>query len=547
MAESNADPAPASGRAAEAPPQTKKDALAALQAALALAEQRRIEAERANAAKSRFLAHMSHEIRTPLNGVLGLTELALRVAESPEQRRFLETAHQAGQALLRMINDVLDLSRIESGETELRPRDFEPTEVLADAMRTLMPLARQRDLLLVFDWVGEVPWVHGDDGALRQIAINLLGNAIKFTERGQVTLTTSAPMLADGRVQLTVTVADTGPGVPPPRRADIFKAFVQGDDSLARGHGGAGLGLAIAARLTEAMGGRLELDCPPAGGSVFTLSVPLPAAPAPAGSCPELRESPGRIWLIYGRPPGGTWLAANLTRQGWLPVVIYGLCAAVAHAQSVPAPDAVVVTGQVLVPGADLAPLRAALPQTPVRLVVRPEWHDQDIEAQAQALQLPLHLAPVTPAMLRCLLAPDAAQAAPREAPPPQWRDGAQVLLVEDNPVNQLVGAEFLRALGLGVRVAADGAAAVACCLDVAPDLVLMDLQMPGVDGLEATRRLRALQREGRWRGAPILALTANATAADRADCFAAGMDGVLVKPLSLRTLREALTPWLGA
>ena len=225
-----------------------------LQVALAQAEARQHEAERANLAKSRFLAHMSHEIRTPLNGVLGLTELAMRTATSAEQRRFLETAHDSGQTLLRLINDVLDLSRIEAGHVELRPRPFDPSELLAAAMRSLISMTRRReDLLMVFDWHGDTPWVLGDDSALRQVMVNLLGNAIKFTERGRIALEAWLSPAGEGRCRLKVQVSDTGPGVAPDRRAAIFEPFVQGDDTLARSHGGAGLGLAIAHHLVHAM------------------------------------------------------------------------------------------------------------------------------------------------------------------------------------------------------------------------------------------------------------------------------------------------------
>ena len=529
-----------------------RERTASLQAALALAEQRQQEAESANIAKSRFLAHMSHEIRTPLNGVLGLTELALRVAQSPEQRRYLETSHQSGQALLRMIDDVLDLSRIEAGNVELRLRHFDPAQVLAEALRSLLPLARRRDLLMVFDWVGDVPWVDGDDGALRQIVINLLGNALKFTERGQISMIIEARPDGDARVALTVTVSDTGPGVPEGRRAEIFEAFVQGDDSLSRAHGGAGLGLAIASRLAQAMGGSLQLDCPPDGGSVFTLCLGLPVVPVPEGKRLDAPPAPGRAWVVYQRSPGGRWMAAHLARLGWQAEVIYGLANAVerARAGTTPAPDAVLVAEQALLPGIDLNELRAALPQAQLRLLIRPDWHDPALEAQAARLHIQTLVAPVTPAQLQRLGADEdivAESEAEQRDNPPALRPQADVLLVEDNPVNQLVGQEFLRALGLDVRVVDGGEAALAACLARTPALVLMDLQMPGMDGLEATRRLRALQQEGRWPGAPIVALTAHASANERAACRAAGMDGVLTKPLALDTLRRQLARWLAA
>jgi len=515
-----------------------------LQAALAQAEAQQHEAERANLAKSRFLAHMSHEIRTPLNGVLGLTELALRTATSPEQRRFLETAHDSGQALLRLINDVLDLSRIEAGHVELRLRPFDPSELLAAAMRGMIPMARRRDLLMVFDWHGDTPWVQGDDGALRQVVVNLLGNALKFTEGGRIVLEAWLSPAGEGRCRLRVQVSDTGPGVAPERRAAIFEPFVQGDDTLARRHGGAGLGLAIAHHLVRAMHGQLTLDCPPAGGSVFTVEVELPTAPAPdAHRLPE-PPPPGLAWLVYQRVPGGRWLSAQLQRLGWRAEVIYGMPQALGRARLADvAPDAVVVAEQALLPDTDLAALRALLPDARLHLLVRPDWDAPALAEAARVARIATLVAPLAPAQLRRLhVAPAAADAG---APDRQASSRVDVLLVEDNPVNQLLGKEFLQALGVRVRLAADGHEAVRACLERTPALVLMDVQMPRMDGLQATRELRALQAAGRWTGCPIVALTAHTSEDERQACHAAGMDAMLAKRVTLDTLRVQLSQWL--
>ena len=517
-----------------------------LQAALAHAEAQQREAERANLAKSRFLAHMSHEIRTPLNGVLGLTELALRTATSPEQRRFLETAHDSGQALLRLINDVLDLSRIEAGHVELRQRPFDPSEVLAAAMRGLISMTRRRrDLLMVFDWHGDTPWVEGDDGALRQVVVNLLGNAIKFTERGRIAMETWLSPAGEGRCRLKVQVSDSGPGVAPERRSAIFEPFVQGDDTLARSHGGAGLGLAIAHHLVQAMHGLLTLECPPAGGSVFTVEIELPTVPTPEAQRRPEPPPPGRVWLVYQREPGGQWLSAQLQRMGWHTELIYGVPQALERARLAhdAPPDAVVIAEQALLPDTDLAALRAVLPDACLNLVVRPDWHAPALADAARAARIATLVAPLTPAQLRRLrVAPDAAAAG---APDALAASAIEVLLVEDNPVNQLLGKEFLQALGVRVRMATDGHEAVRACLERAPALVLMDVQMPRMDGLQATRELRALQAADRWTGCPIVALTAHTSEEERQACLAAGMDGMLTKPLTLDTLRTQIAPWL--
>ena len=549
-----------------------RERTAGLEAALAQVEQRRREAERANAAKSRFLAQMSHEIRTPLNGVLGLTELALRAATSPEQRRHLEAAGQSGRALLQVINDVLDFSRLESGHTERRERLFEPAALLADTLRAVMPLARQRDLVLMYDWVGDRPQVLADESALRQIVTNLLGNAIKFTPHGHVSLLGTAQRVEDGRLAVTVAVADTGPGVPEALRERVFEAFEQGDDGLARHHGGTGLGLTIARRLAQAMGGSLRLDSPAEGGSVFTLTLHLPMAPgttAPAAVAMPAATLPAagrRVWLTYHQQAPGEWLARRLQRLGWQVDILIGLPAVVAQAQALaagtagpntaPAPDLVLLAEPALQPGFDLTPLRQALPRARMHLLIRPDWHDPVLEPHAATLRITPLLAPISPATLLTLAEPESAdtgapeadwQAAEPPDTPPALRAGAEVLLVEDNPVNQLVGKAYLKALGLQVRLAANGHEALAACAERPPALVLMDLQMPVMDGLEATTRLLAMQRAGQWPGAPIVALTAHATDADRAACHAAGMSAVLTKPLSLDMLRRQLVRWLPA
>jgi signal transduction histidine kinase/CheY-like chemotaxis protein len=518
--------------------------------ALTLAEDRRLDAERANAAKTQFLAHISHEIRTPLNGVLGLNELALRGATSDDQRRYLEQARASGQTLLQVISDVLDLSRIEAGRHDLRPKPFDLAHAMAGTLRTLMPLAGGRDLLLMFDFDGDAHWVDGDESALRQIVTNLLGNALKFTDSGQVALDVQAWKQGDGQVAITVQVSDTGPGIAPDRQAHVFEPFVQGDDGHA--HAGAGLGLAIAQRLTCAMDGTLGLHCPAHGGCVFTLGLrlPLAAAPVTAAAASPATPAAGLAWLVYPQQGAGDWLARRLTRLGWQCEVVLGVPAALQRAQQpgLPQPDLVLLAEPSLLPGLDLAPLRSLLPAATMRLLIRPDWHDPALETQARALQVLPLVAPLTPAQLAQIGRSASGNAEPglRRASPVLPVD-VEVLLVEDNPVNQLVGQEFLKALGLRVRLATDGAEALVACTEHPPALVLMDLQMPGMDGLTATQHLHEMRRDGVWPGAPIVALTAHASPADQAACRAAGMSGMLTKPLSLDMLRQQLPRWLSA
>ncbi|HEY6354101.1 MAG TPA: response regulator, partial [Burkholderiaceae bacterium] len=373
----------------------------------------------------------------------------------------------------------------------------------------------------------------------------LLGNAIKFTEHGRIALETWLSPAGEGRCRLKVQISDSGPGVAPERRAAIFEPFVQGDDTLARSHGGAGLGLAIAHHLVQAMHGQLTLECPPAGGSVFTVEIELPTVSTPDAQRRPEPPPPGLAWLIYQREPGGQWLSAQLQRMGWHTELIYGVPQALERARLARAasPDAVVIAEQALLPDSDLAALRTALPGTCLHLLVRPDWHAPALAEAARVARIATLVAPLTPAHLRRLrVAPDAVDA---RAPDPRAVSTIEVLLVEDNPVNQLLGQEFLQALGVRARLATDGHEAVRACVERTPPLVLMDVQMPRMDGLQATRELRALQAAGRWPGCPIVALTAHTSEEERQACHAAGMDGLLTKPLTLDTLRTQIAQWL--
>ena len=517
-----------------------------LQTALALARHRQREAERADAAKSRFVAHMSHEIRTPLNGVLGMLELAERGTLAPAQQRYLETARRAGDMLLQTIHGVLDFARIEAGRIELRPAPFDLARAIVETMRSVMPTVRDRPVVQRFDWIGPEQQLVGDEGAIRQILMNLIGNAAKFTREGHVSVTVqTAPAGAD-MLGVAIAVEDSGPGIPPPRRARIFDAFEQGDDSLARQHGGTGLGLAIARALARAMDGDIVLDTPAGGGSRFTLQLQLRARPGSTGTPPP--APPGEAWLIGFSPQGGPWLAQRLQRLGWHVRMLDGtadVMAAVRRAQAWPAQ--VLVSEQGLTPHLDLAALRRALPGVAIDLIIRPDWHDPARETLARDQGMGTLVAPLTPSMVASLGRQPLPEPGTARGLPPAgaWPPGAEVLLVEDNPVNQLIGQEFLQALGLPVRTVDDGEQALAACLEKPPAVVLMDLQMPGMDGLEAARRLRQLQAEQRWPGAPIIALTAHAADSDRHACLAAGMNEMLTKPLGLETLRLMLQKFL--
>jgi PAS domain S-box-containing protein len=517
---------------------------ASLDAALAAAQQARLQAESADRAKSAFLAHMSHEIRTPLNGLLGLTELALSSAVNPSQRRYLEVALQSGHALLGVINDVLEMSRLEAGEPHLAHEPFDVAEVLAAALRSTAPLLGQRPVRVRFDVEGDPTWLRGDANRLRQIAINLLGNAAKFTEHGHISLSARLQPTQDGRVALDMTVSDTGPGMSPEVAAHVFDAFYQGDSSLSRRHGGSGLGLSIARGQARALGGELSVSSTPGQGSVFSFqAVFQPAhlthdaedmAPLPAGTA----------WLLVADPEDAQWLQRRLQRLGWQVEVAPDLDAVERLAAAGRRPDLLLSTPALALPeGQKWSRLRRALPDVPVHLMIRANWSDLEREREAQAQAMALTVTPMTPAVLRRLLRDSRqGQHAVRAAHP---LAGRSVLLVEDNPVNQVIGQRMLEHMGMGVRSAHDGAQALAACLATAPDLVIMDVRMPVMDGLEATRRLRSLQREGRLPAFPVLGLSAHALDTDRQAALEAGMDDYVTKPIDTERLRQALQRWV--
>jgi PAS domain S-box-containing protein len=521
---------------------------ASLSAALEEAQRQRREADAANEAKSRFLAHMSHEIRTPLNGILGLTELALRVTQSTAERRYLEVSMQSGQALLQVINNVLAFSRIEAERLPLNPEPFDLSDAIADAMRSVVPLVRSKGLSMQYDYIGDITWVRGDVARLRQVLTNLIGNAAKFTEQGHVKVTADVQATSEADCIARLHVEDTGPGIAPGELARLFDAFEQGDMSAARRHGGTGLGLSIARGLAHAMGGEISAQSTPGTGAVFTLELPLKIAHDPH---PLPDPSPGRAWLLYRRDNSAELMRARLQRLGWTSTLFPGVPEAIVHARTLPPerlPELLMIAEHALDADADLHSLRAALPHTRITLMVRADWLSTRFERMAQNLNIPLMLLPLTPRDLR-LLTGERTAAIPAKAPEPTAipTDMAPVLMVEDNEVNRLIGDEFLRALGLPVRMAENGEAALASVAQQVPSLVLMDLQRPGMDGLEATRRLRALQRDGELPHFPIIALTAHAAESDAQLSRAAGMDGFLSKPILLDNLRRELARWLPA